>query len=91
MTLEEAYDMVYDIMCNDKDITKGNYIAMSKAMFALKIRIPKKPNNCGILGKKDKYKFGECPFCRNGVNYEMAYCDRCGQALDWSDDDAEIH
>lgn len=38
----------------------------------------------------DKRKFanlylGFCPNCDNyGVNSEMNYCDKCGQALDWN-------
>lgn len=49
-------------------------------------QMPKKPLNKGCLGHVDKYTFGECPSCKIGVNYEMCYCDYCGQALDWSDD-----
>ena len=28
---------------------------------------------------------GICPHCQNGVNSACAYCNTCGQRLDWSD------
>lgn len=31
---------------------------------------------------------GVCPSCTaNGVNSEMGYCDKCGQAIDWSEEE----
>lgn len=46
-------------------------------------QIPKKPES------KQKFAdlwLGVCPFCTaNGVNSEMDYCDKCGQAIDWSE------
>ena len=35
----------------------------------------------------DVYLFGKCPVCGEGCNNGMNYCDRCGQALDWSEED----
>lgn len=29
---------------------------------------------------------GECSDCKNLVNYQNIYCDKCGQKLDWSKD-----
>lgn len=35
----------------------------------------------------DVYLFGKCPVCGEGCNNGMNYCDTCGQALDWSEED----
>lgn len=59
-------------------------------------RIPKKPK--GLEREKDKhFLFGRCPvcetlMCRNDDFPEYhAFCDVCGQAIDWSDENDEIH
>lgn len=69
-----------------KDLAKrADIVIMADA---LEKQIPKKPIEQGCLGSKDKYKYGRCPnpLCNNGVNYEMGYCDNCGQRLDWTED-----
>ena len=35
----------------------------------------------------DVHLFGNCPICGEGCNSGMKYCGRCGQALDWSEED----
>ena len=31
--------------------------------------------------------YGDCRICNYGVNYQQNYCDNCGQALDWSEEE----
>ena len=64
--------------------------AVDKAIEALEKQIPKKPQANG------KYNFN-CPNCNGDLGIERedifvygmtppAMCERCGQALDWSDE-----
>ena len=62
--------------------------AVVMASEALEKQIPKKPLNlCGrYLGKA---KGGNCPVCgahTNSITHN--YCRKCGQALEWSDNNA---
>jgi hypothetical protein len=59
---------------------------VAKIVDALEKQIPKKPKNIG------KHKgIGACCMCGCGVEKHENYCLRCGQRLDWSDNNAEIH
>ena len=48
---------------------------------------PKKPNKKGypIDSDIDPLIYGYCPCCNAHMNSSKAYCDKCGQAVDWSD------
>lgn len=88
MTYEEALPIITELRDHYAEFKDERSIiaeALVAAMDAVSKQIPKKPIEKGCLGKKDKYKYGRCPnpLCNNGVNYEMAYCDNCGQAVDW--------
>ena len=45
---------------------------------------PKKPNDRYWFIKD--YMIGRCPNCNEECDWEMEYCNHCGQALDWSED-----
>ena len=56
----------------------GNF---DTAISALEKQIPKKP--CIPFDSiRQEY---ECPKCPHTVYKTQLYCDKCGQALDWSD------
>ena len=69
---------------------KTEYLLNEKAIInALEKQIPKKVNNlevfCDIGACIPKTKSGNCPVCNNFMIGNHAYCNDCGQALDWSD------
>ena len=55
------------------------YKAIMLAIEALEKQIPKKP-----VDYDSKIKVGFCPDCEAVVTSD--FCDNCGQALDWSDE-----
>lgn len=55
---------------------------IEKIADAIKKRIAKKPGKVEVF-IDDVLKLGICPTCESGVNSDMYYCDKCGQALDW--------
>ena len=88
MTPEKAIECIDDVLYSDVnydesidyELTSYDIDWLGKAREALGTRVKTKPVNCGLaLG---------CPCCNAGINTEYgkpAYCDKCGQALDWSD------
>lgn len=56
-------------------------------MEALEKQIPKRPNKIGypIDSDTDPLVYGYCPCCNTHRDSSKGYCDKCGQALDWSD------
>ena len=65
------------------------------AVKALKKQIPMKPNNMKTIfdfsGKYYTTK-GDCPACNSeGLYKSDFYCNKCGQKLDWGDEDGVQH
>ena len=71
-----------DVFLQDIEACKAGIQALEKQM-------PKKVLNLMLNaeGKTTKVFKGICPCCQCIVTNE--YCSRCGQALDWSDENAE--
>lgn len=73
-------------------------VAFEMAIDALERQVPKKPN---YVPDDDTcvYYHWECPECGNYYSYSIkktfsvlynnsvSYCSRCGQAIDWSDEE----
>lgn len=62
--------------------------AFKKAEEALDKQIPQKPINLS-KARYDAYcAIFRCPRCKGRLKMKSkgAYCDKCGQAIDWSDD-----
>lgn len=57
--------------------------AKALANNALLFRIPKKP----IVIKTKMYTFYRCATCNGYIALEMGYCPKCGQAIDWSEEE----
>lgn len=61
-----------------------------EAIKALEKQIPVKPNNIkSILDFSNRYYTtkGNCPVCnREGLYKSDFYCNKCGQKLDWSEE-----
>lgn len=92
MTYQEAIKQLGDLIENSKsfseendDIWANDVEALEMAIEALEKQIPKKP-----VGKYTSYK---CPVCgrrvRSGKGSSSRgidhYCQKCGQAIDWSE------
>lgn len=67
--------------------------ALERAVKALKKQIPRKVNNLSEIyldfgvGKKIKVSaYGNCPNCNYDIDIVSKYCARCGQKLDWSEE-----
>lgn len=77
-----------------RDILRASWVfgepelqeAFDLAISTLRKQIPKKPIDDGA--------FGKCPCCWMKFNsellneYNIKYCPNCGQAIDWSDENA---
>ena len=85
MTIEKAMEIlktVDGIECR----FPGYTTALGIAVQALEKQVPKKVLNLMLNadGTTTKVFKGICPCCQCIVTNE--YCSRCGQALDWSDE-----
>ena len=65
-----------------------------KAIKALEKQIPRKVNNLSEIyldfgvGKKIKVgAYGNCPNCNYNIDIVSKYCTRCGQKLDWREEE----
>ena len=71
-------------------------IAFENAISALEKQIPKKPTPHKVDVEKIKIGNGywckgttiyKCPNCNDFISRTYTYCHKCGQALDWSDNE----
>lgn len=77
-----------------KSFHNGSYgSSIRMAIEALEKQVPKKPKEQGT-GEKTHYKCPECgwiPLTIYSDGYHLGnkpkYCERCGQAIDWSEED----
>ena len=78
-------------LCDNCDYcySQGNFgeqrEAFQMALQALEKQIPKKPKN----RYKTRYIWDSayCPICNCGITARWAYCQCCGQKLDWGDEE----
>lgn len=95
MTAKKAIEQLNSLM-NDREshvhrddfdeVFLQDIEALKVGISALEKQMPKKVLNLMLNsdGKTTKVFKGICPYCKCIVNNE--YCSRCGQALDWSDE-----
>lgn len=91
MTMQEIIESInYCLECdNDRIPTTQDDLQTIKE--ALEKQIPKKPIEKEVIGvSMSGYKYkGQCPKCSLTVSQFLGnYCHHCGQALDWSDNNA---
>lgn len=67
--------------------------ALERSVNALEKQIPRKVNNLSEIyfdfgvGKKIKVgAYGNCQNCNYNIDIVSKYCTRCGQKLDWSEE-----
>lgn len=100
MTNEEAIRILdpaastYGKPMTVKDMERCNE-ACRAAVKALECRMPKKPisikNDEDVRIGAETWKAGvtvyKCPCCNSFISRSSDFCNKCGQALDWSDSD----
>ena len=97
MTIEKAIYQLTDLIKDRESFMVGDYDksiydrdkeALQTAITALEKQVPKKVLNL-MLNDGDGYLIkvfkGICPYCQCIV-VTNEYCSRCGQALEWSDE-----
>ena len=85
---------------NDCKFTEDDYKANEMAIQALKKQIPKKPNKTIDSSWGTQKEAHTCPVCdyyltevhfiepqKIESNKKITYCETCGQAIDWSDEE----
>ena len=85
---------------NDCKFTEDDYKANDKAIQALEMQIPKKPNKTIDSSWGVEKEVHVCPACDYYLtevhfiapqkivsNKKITYCETCGQAIDWSDEE----
>ena len=85
---------------NDCKFTEDDYKANKMAIQALEKQIPKKPNKTIDSSWGVKKEVHVCPVCdyyltevhfiapqKIESNKKITYCETCGQAIDWSDEE----
>lgn len=84
MTPKEAFKVLKNTLASIR-IGHVQYTkALHLAMAALQKQIPKKTTDKEYV-PNGKLVYGHCPVCGTFTNNCKAYCNKCGQALDWSD------
>lgn len=81
MTPEEA---LKDIIESGINLGAGDYVkfdTLKVAAAALEKQVPKK-----YISIDSPYK-GQCPVCHVTVWLNSGYCWKCGQAIDWSEEE----
>lgn len=84
MTIDEAIKRLdrnaYRTTCYGNRVVEHeeNLIAIQ----ALEKQMPKKPKEIDCIG----FDTLACPECKMALYLYEPYCDNCGQAIDWSDD-----
>lgn len=90
MTAKEAIEylsgryLVVGSKCNPpEDECKKHNEVVDMAIKALKKQVPKRYESHA----EKIYTYVRCSTCYTILNCGQKYCDNCGQAIDWSDDD----
>ena len=88
MTYEEAK---IDLIESGIELGAGDFVdfeAMKIAVVALDKQIPQRPINLSNAPLDAYCAIFRCPRCKGRLKMKSkgAYCDKCGQAIDWSDD-----
>lgn len=91
MTYEEAK---IDLIESGIELGAGDFVdfeALKIAVVALDKQIPQRPINLSNAPLDAYCAIFRCPRCKGRLKMKSkgAYCDKCGQAIDWSYDNGE--
>jgi predicted amidophosphoribosyltransferase len=67
------------------EYTMDYAVAIDEAIKVLEKQIPKEVTQSVLFPPKLKPRYSNCPICKNLIEYQPQYCNRCGQKLEWSD------
>ena len=85
--IEKLKNMRLFMQITDKNsehkFAEDDYKANEIAIQALEKQIPKKPKERDCIG----FDTLVCPECKMALYLYEPYCDNCGQAIDWSDEE----
>ena len=92
MNILGSISVIKNFMGNAGRNTCNNYLytALKDAIKCMESRIPKKPTFEHMLGNwEGRFR---CPVCGKVILHDCrdtgnTFCERCGQALNWSDDE----
>lgn len=91
--LQKRIDLIGTEYPDQKDLMEYRK-ALECAVKALKKQIPRKVDNLSEIymdfgtGKKIKVSaYGDCPNCKYNIDAVSNYCTRCGQKLDWREEE----
>ena len=100
MTESEAINELHEIRPRGGIIPQKRAEALDVAIQALEKQIPKKPNKAIDSSWGVKKEVHTCPVCdyyltevhfiepqKIESNKKITYCETCGQAIDWSDEE----
>lgn len=76
-------DLSYEISDKHRKKAEGQKEVMQVTIEALEKQIPKKP----IQISPKRHPYFVCPKCMEQISTNQPYCDECGQALKWGDED----
>lgn len=81
--------MLFDALTGDEktyeqlnDMNKAVYDANLVAIKSLEKQIPKKPKMEGEF-----LLLAHCPVCKKTIGFKQEYCHRCGNAIDWGEEE----
>lgn len=83
MTESEAIKELHEIRPRGGIIPQKRAEAIDVAINALEKQIQKKPKERDCIG----FNTLVCPECKMALYLYEQYCDNCGQAIDWSDEE----
>ena len=91
MTYQEAFERIEQKICREKPekICENDCMncEFSMAFYAMDKRAPEKPTDIAVIGDGGSHKFGKCPVCERIVGSGSMFCDFCGKALAWGDEE----
>lgn len=91
MTEKEAIEYFCRIMESGTIKSDEQQTAYETAIAALEKQIPRKVNNRSVDMTFPASVHGDCPCCgsKNLLSADTNYCNACGQALDWTENQKE--
>ena len=82
MTVQEALDLHLKPL-KERAFAHTTATALDMAIESMEKQVAKKP----IETEHFNCLNYECPICGGGLYHEQQYCDECGQALKWGEED----
>ena len=89
MTECEAIKELHEIRPRGGIIPQKRAEAIDMAINALEKQIPNKPVKKSFIVPYEGINV--CPSCKEPLGGKRHYCSKCGQKLDWSDEECDLY